>query len=90
MPWGHPTKTVIVIVSVVWLCVAASARAQQPEHVPPLQQAFMLWQNCYVLHLIGDYEAAAQLFHRSIEAHPTAGPCGHAETEFSKPRQCVR
>ena len=72
MPWGHMTKTVIVIVSLVWLCVAPSARAQQPEHVLPLQQAYVHWQNGYVLHLAGDYEGAAQLFRRSIEAQPTA------------------
>lgn len=68
----HLTTSPIVILALVWLCLPAAARAQQPEDVPPLQQAFVLWQEGYVLHLAGEYEMAALLFRRSIEAHPTA------------------
>ncbi|HXF66619.1 MAG TPA: tetratricopeptide repeat protein [Burkholderiales bacterium] len=51
------------------------ALAQQPQTAPeltPQQRARLQWEAGYVLHLMGDYERAVELFRASIAAHPTA------------------
>ena len=70
--WADLGKTVLAAVCLVWLCLAASARAQQPEKADPLQQAYVLWQQGYILHALGDYETAADHFRQSIKVYPTA------------------
>ncbi len=47
-------------------------RAQEPEAASPRHQAYLLWQEGTVLHLLGEYEAAIERFRKSIEVHPTA------------------
>lgn len=53
MAWVLLAKTGIAVVCLVWLCLASSARAQQSEGVHPLQQAYVLWQQGYILHFLG-------------------------------------
>ena len=72
MPWVHLAKTVIGVVSLVWLCLAPPLRAQVPEPVARLEQAYTLWQQGYILHSFGMYESAANYFRQSIKAYPTA------------------
>lgn len=72
MPWGHLAKAVIAILCLVCLCLAPSLRAQEPEKAHLLQQAYLLWEQGYILHSFGEYESAAERFRQSIEAYPTA------------------
>ncbi len=71
---GRPRqmRKFLVLVSLVWLCGAQPLQAEEAEDVPPLQQAFVLWQQGYLFHLFGAYDEAARLFRKSIEIHPTA------------------
>ena len=57
------------------LCLSAiqPPRAEEPESgAATIEQAFVHWQNGYLLHLSGRYEDAADSFRKSIAAHPTA------------------
>ena len=44
----------------------------EPEDPATLQEAFLHWQQGYVLHISGNYHEAIASFRRSIEAYPTA------------------
>ena len=63
---------------VVALAATLLAVAAQPAHVQaawegrPADQAELLWQQGYVLHVLGAYEEAIEFFRLSIEARPTA------------------
>ena len=72
MLWAQLTKTATAAVCLVCLCLTPSLRAQQPEKGDLLQQAYMLWEQGYILHSFGEYESAAGKFRQSIEAYPTA------------------
>ncbi len=56
----------------VWLCAASPLWAAEPEDPATLQEAFLHWQQGYVLHISGNYHEAIASFRRSIEAYPTA------------------
>ncbi len=57
---------------VVWLCAASPLWAAEPEDPATLEEAYLHWQQGYVLHAYGDYHEAVASFRRSIEAYPTA------------------
>jgi Tfp pilus assembly protein PilF len=53
----------------------STGRAEEPPAAPDaqvVQRAFVLWQQGYLLHVVGDYANAARHFRDSIAAHPTA------------------
>lgn len=58
----------------VALVVGTPPALAGPEEEPsePLQDAGINWQKGYLLHMMGQYEAAAGYFRKSIEAAPTA------------------
>ncbi len=68
----RPIRIVFVLASLLAVCAASPPSAEEPEETPSLQQAFLLWQQGYLLHLFGQYEEAVRLFRKSIEVHPTA------------------
>ncbi len=51
---------------------APQAGADEPEKLPAGEQAYLLWRNGYLLHLLGRYDQAVLSFRKSIEIHPTA------------------
>ena len=62
----------LIFVCLLWGGVAALPQVSRAEELTPRQQAHLFWQQGYVLHLVGEYEAAIGTFRRSIEVHPTA------------------
>ena len=68
----RPIRIVFVLASLLAVCAASPPSAEEPEETPSLQQAFLLWQQGYLLHLFGQYEEAVRLFRKSIGVHPTA------------------
>ncbi len=56
------------------LALAPAAHGQSGEHseAPDQVRAYALWQQGYVLHLSGRYQAATESFRESIEILPTA------------------
>lgn len=81
---GGMRKTFAVL-AVLWLCAAAAPlRAQDPEETSPRHQAYLLWQEGTILHLLGEYEAAIERYRKSIEIHPTAE--GHTYLGWSLSR----
>lgn len=71
MSLRRPLRIVFVLASLL-AAGAAAPPAQEPQELPALQQAYLLWQQGYVFHLLGEYEEAVRLFRKSIEVHPTA------------------
>ncbi len=67
-----PVRFVLIFVSVLWLSAPVPPRAAESEETPPLQQAFLLWQKGYVLHVFGAYDEAVVVFRHSIAIQPTA------------------
>ena len=65
-------RRIALVIALLGALASAPLGAQGPEEVPSTRQAFVLWQQGYILHLYGAYEAAAQLFRESIAIHPTA------------------
>ena len=63
------------------VAVAAAARGQSGEQseIPDQVRAYALWQQGYVLHLSGRYQAAVDSFRESIEILPTPPPQTNAE-----------
>ncbi len=63
-----------VLVLIVLLGVSATSplRGAEPEATPSRQQAYLLWQNGYLLHMFGEYGQAVEQFRKSIEVQPTA------------------
>ena len=66
------TRIVLVLISLLWVCAASPAAAEEPEEMPALERSYLFWQQGYVFHLFGQYEDAVRLFRKSIEVHPTA------------------
>ena len=63
---------VLILVCLLWGGAAALPALGRAEELSPRQQAHLLWQQGYVLHLFGEYGAAIGNFRRSIDIHPTA------------------
>ena len=72
---------VLVLAALIGLGWSHSARAEDKSAI---EQAQALWQEGYVLHILGRYERAAEAFRKSIEAHPTAE--GHTYLGWSLSR----
>ncbi len=71
---SRPTRAGFVAALVVAIGVSTVMAAPNApgDDDPRVQKAFMYWQKGYVLHVMGEYEAAAAHFRKSIEAKPTA------------------
>jgi tetratricopeptide (TPR) repeat protein len=56
------------------LCLGATLplSAEEPKSAQPEDEAYLLWQEGYLLHLLGHYDKAIEVFGRSIAEHPTA------------------
>lgn len=71
---GHPSS------GLRWLsgcllalsCALAPAQPKGALDLTPEQRARLQWEAGYVLHMMGDYERAIELYRHSIEAKPTA------------------
>lgn len=46
--------------------------AEEPESTQPEDKAYLLWQEGYLLHVLGHYDKAIEVFGKSIAAYPTA------------------
>ncbi len=68
-------KRLLVLLPVLWLCAAPPVGAAEDEPQDPVARAYLLWRQGTALHLLGQYELAAELFRKSIAAHAT--PEGH-------------
>lgn len=58
----------------VLLCLGDGLRlsAEEPMDPTPPDMAYQLWQEGYLLHLLGHYDKAIEVFSKSIAARPTA------------------
>ena len=68
----HQTGLVAALVVIICVTTAYAATEERTGDVSALEEAFVYWQKGYVLHALGEYEAAARYFRKSIEAKPTA------------------
>ena len=73
----------IVLVPIVLIGLGWSHAARGADK-SAIEQAQALWQEGYVLHILGRFERAAEAFRKSIEAHPTAE--GHTYLGWSLSR----
>ena len=64
----------LAVVFLVALSLTPAGQGRSGEHseVPDQQRAYALWQQGYLLHLSGRYQAAVDSFRESIEILPTA------------------
>jgi Tfp pilus assembly protein PilF len=77
---GYARRRSWLIAGIIAALLAAPppGSAGQAEETPAapdsevIQRAFAMWQQGYILHMIGDYAGAARQFRASIAAHPTA------------------
>lgn len=70
-PVGRVVRSFLLL---MLLCLATSLplSAEGPETAQPQDKAYLLWQEGYLLHLLGHYDKAIEVFSKSIAAHPTA------------------
>lgn len=61
-----------VSLALVLCAVGAAPGAEDPTRLVAMHQAYVLWQQGYALHLMGEYPQAVERFSKSIELHPTA------------------
>ena len=68
------SRPLLAAVFLVALSLAPAAHGQsgEPSEVPDKMRAYALWQQGYLLHLNGRYQAAVDSFRESIEILPTA------------------
>ncbi|MFQ5935384.1 MAG: tetratricopeptide repeat protein [Acidiferrobacterales bacterium] len=59
-------------VMLLWVCGASLVSADEAEKIGPEEEAYLLWQEGYFLHLMGQYDSAITRFTESIANHPTA------------------
>ena len=66
--------TPVALFTGIMLAVVAFAApsSEDPPEISGEQRAYALWQQGYLFHIRGDFEAAVVLFRRSIAVHPTA------------------
>ena len=72
MIWLRLATTMVAVLLLVCVSFAPIVLGQQTERAGSFQQAYVLWQEGYILHSLGDYKGAVDRFRRSIEVHPTA------------------
>jgi Tfp pilus assembly protein PilF len=72
----HPVLALALVLGLLAPAAPANPAPEKPpaapESVPAPRAAVILWQQGYLLHLLGHFEAAVEHFRRSIAAHPTA------------------
>ena len=61
-----------VFLATLSLTPVAQGQPAEPSEVPDQMRAYALWQQGYLLHLSGRYQAAVDSFRESIEILPTA------------------
>ncbi len=61
-----------VFLAALSLTPAAHGQSGEPSAIPDEARAYALWQQGYILHLNGRYQAAVDSFRESIEILPTA------------------
>ena len=71
-PGRRPMACALVVLAAIFGMPAAVVTAAETEEAVPIERAFELWREGYVLHLIGEYDRAIGLFRESIEVRPTA------------------
>ena len=67
-----PVLKGFVVVTMFIFLVVQAGRAPVQWKDPPTDIAEHLWRQGYILHVLGAYPQAIELFRRSIEARPTA------------------
>ncbi len=63
---------ILLVLAIVSACAAAPLLAQEPEELTPSDQAYLLWREGTLFHMLGQYRGAMERFQKSIEIHPTA------------------
>ncbi len=67
-----PVAALILVLAVALAGGTGEARAYEGEALSRRQQAYVLWQQGYLLHLFGHSPEAIGRFQQSIDIHPTA------------------
>ena len=68
----YQTGVVAALVVIFGVATVYAAPEERADDMSPLREAFVNWQKGYLLHALGEYEAAAGYFRKSIKAKPTA------------------
>ncbi len=63
---------IMLVLAIVSACTIAPLRAQEPEDMSARHQAYILWREGKLFHMLGQYRGAMERFQKSIEVHPTA------------------
>ncbi len=63
---------ILLVLAIVSACAIAPLRAQEPEELSAHDQAYLLWREGTLFHMLGQYRGAIERFQKSIEIHPTA------------------
>ncbi len=71
MTGSRPFLAAVFLVALL-LTAAGQGQSDEPSEVPDRMRAYALWQQGYLLHLNGRYQAAVDSFRESIEVLPTA------------------
>ena len=88
-----------VLLAALSLAPAAHGQSGEPSEAPDKMRAYALWQQGYLLHLSGRYQAAVDSFRESIEVLPTAeghtflgwslNMLGHTEEAIAECRKAI-
>ena len=63
---------ILLVLAIVSACTIVPLRAQEPEELSSHDQAYLLWREGTLFHMLGQYRGAIERFQKSIEIHPTA------------------
>ena len=72
MIMSRPFLAAVSMAVALSLTPAGQGRSDEPSAIPDKMRAYALWQQGYLLHLNGRYQAAVDSFRESIEILPTA------------------
>ena len=72
MIMSRPFLAAVLMAVALSLTPAGQGRSDEPSEIPDQMRAYALWQQGYLLHLNGRYQAAVDSFRESIEILPTA------------------
>lgn len=61
-----------VVLATLLVLYAFPLRADEPGDQELRREAYRLWEQGYILHLLGEFERSILAFRRSIDAYPTA------------------
>lgn len=69
----HGIRFGLVLLFLLCLLPLPPSTAREPaDAIPPAREAYVLWKEGYLLHLLGEYEGAIERFSKSIDVFPTA------------------